>query len=60
MSSLLKVSNKIDNTLGNSGQKITQKEPKMTVSVGTKTFENLKLKNYISDINKTCPLCVPT
>ena len=28
--------------LGSSGQK----QPKMTVSIGTKTFENLKVKNY--------------
>ena len=28
----------------------------MTVSAGTKTFKNLKLKNYKSDIAKTCPL----
>ena len=26
----------------------------MTVSTGTKTFENLKLENYRSDIAKTC------
>ena len=45
--------------LGSSGQKTTQKQPKMTVSTGTKTFENLKLKNYRSDIAKTCSLCVP-
>ena len=31
----------------------------MTVSAGTKTFENLKLENYKSDINKNCPVCVP-
>ena len=36
--------------LGGSGQKTTQKQPKMTVSTGTKTFENVKLKNYRSDI----------
>ena len=31
----------------------------MTVSASTKTFENLKLENYRSDINKTFPVCVP-
>ena len=40
------------NILGSSGQKTTQKHPKMTVSTGTKTFENLKFKNYRSDIAK--------
>ena len=42
-------------------KKPTQKQPKMTVPAGcTKTFENLKLKNYRSDINETCSICVPT
>ena len=58
MSSLVKISNRIDNILGIPGQKITQKQPKMTVSADTKTFENLKLDNYRSNIAKTCPLCV--
>ena len=31
--------------LGSSGQKTTQKQPKMTVSTGTKTFENLNHLN---------------
>ena len=39
--------------LGSSGQKTTQKQPKMTVSAGTKTFKNLKFENYISEINTT-------
>ena len=59
MSSLAKISKNIDNILGSSGQKTTQKQPKITVSVDTKTFENLKLENYRSNIAKTCPLCVP-
>ena len=45
-------SNKIDNILESSGQKTTQKQLKMIVSDGRKTFENLKLENYRSDINK--------
>ena len=45
--------------MGNSGQKATQKQLKMTVSAGTKTFENLKLENYRSDIYETCPVGVP-
>ena len=40
-------------------KKSTQRQPKMTVSAGTKTFENLKVENYRSDIAKICPLCVP-
>ena len=59
MSSLVKISNKIGNILGSTGQKNTQKQPKMTVSASTKTFANLKLENYRSDINETCPVCVP-
>ena len=58
MLSLVKISNKID-ILGNPGQKITQKQPKVTVSAGTKSFENLKLENHRSDIAKTCLLHVP-
>ena len=45
MSSLVKILNKIYNILGSPVQKTTQKQPKMTVSAGTKTFEKLKLKN---------------
>ena len=58
MSSLVKTPNKIDNILGSSGKKTTPKRPKMVVSTGTKTFENLKLKNYISDIVKTQELYI--
>ena len=47
-------SNKTGNILGSSGQKITQKQLKMIVSPGRKVFENLKLQNYISNINKYC------
>ena len=52
-------SNKTGNILGSSGQKITQKQLKMIVSPGRKVFENLKLQNYISDINKYCQVCIP-
>ena len=48
MSSLFKISNKIDNILGSPGQKTTQKQPEMTVSAGTKIFENLKLEDHRS------------
>ena len=56
LSSLVKI---LDNILVNSGHKTTLKLPKMTVSAGLKTFENLKLNNYRSNITKTCPVCVP-
>ena len=59
MSTLVNILNKID-ILGSSGQKTTKEQPKRTVSAGTKTFENLKLKNCRSDIAKACSLCVPT
>ena len=59
MSSLLKILNKIDIILGSTGQKTTQKQPKMTVSAGKKTFENLRLENYRFDIAKTYSLYVP-
>ena len=59
MLSLVNFSNKIDNILESSGQKTTQKQPKMTVSARTKIFENLKLENHRSNINKTYPICVP-
>ena len=58
MSSLVKISNKID-ILGSSAQKTTKEQPKMAVFAGTKTFENLKLKDCLSDIAKTCSLYVP-
>ena len=32
----------------------------MTISAGPKTFKNLKLKNYRSDINETSTLCLST
>ena len=57
MSSPVKNSTKVDKILI-SGQKITQKQPKMTVSTGIKTFEILKLENYRSDVGKTCTPCV--
>ena len=56
MSSLAKISNKIDNILGSSGQKNTQKQPKITVSANTKTL--LKPKNYRSDIIEAYPAWV--
>ena len=48
----------MDNISKSSGQKTTQKQPKMTVSAATQLFENLKLENYRSNIKKTFPVCV--
>ena len=59
MSSLVKISNKINIILWSPGKKTILKQPKMTVSADTKTFENLKLENHRSNIAKTYPLCVP-
>ena len=52
-------SNKIDNILGSSGQRTTQKQLKMIVSAGRKAFENLKLENYIFDVNKNYQVGIP-
>ena len=57
MPSMIKISNKL--TTFWEVLKFATKQPKMTVSAGTKTFENLKLENYRSNINKTCPVYVP-
>ena len=56
---LLVITAKFKMLLGISDQKSTQKQPKMTVSTNTKTFENLNLENYRSHISKTCSVCVP-
>ena len=58
MSSLVKISNKID-ILGSSDQKTTKEQPKIAVFAGSKTFENLKLKDCLSDIAETYSLYVP-
>ena len=50
---------KMQADFGQSSQKPTHKQPKMTISASTKTFENLKLENYRFRISKTCPVCVP-
>ena len=44
----------------NSNQKPTQKQPEMTVSAGSKKYENSELENYRSKINKTCLVSAPT
>ena len=52
-------SNKIDNILGSSGQRTTQKQLKMIVSADRKAFENLKLENYIFNVNKNYQVGIP-
>ena len=59
MSSLVKIWNKIDNILESITLKNTQKQSKITASAIMKTFEDLKLQNYRSDINETFLVCVP-
>ena len=44
---------------GVQAQKPPKKQPKRTVSVVTKRFDNRKLGNYKSHINEICPIYVP-
>ena len=55
ITSLVKISNKFDNISVGHVQKTTQKQPKIVLSAGIKTFEILKLENYKSDINEIWP-----
>ena len=53
--SLIKISNKFDHISVGCVQKTVQKQPKIVLSAGMKTFEISKLENYKSDINETWP-----
>ena len=53
--SLVKFSNKSDHVSVGYVQKPDQKQPKIVLYAGMKTFEISKLDNYKSDINKTWP-----
>ena len=53
--SMFKISNKFDHISVGYVQETTQKQPKIVLSAGMKTFEISKLENYKSDINKTWP-----
>ena len=55
IASLVKISNKFDHISVGYVQKTAQKQPKIVLSAGMKTFEISKLENYKSDINETCP-----
>ena len=58
IASLAIISNKFDHISVGYVQKAAQKQPKIVLSAGMKTFEILKLKNYKSDINETWPRSV--
>ena len=53
--SLVKISNKFDHISVGYVQKTAQKQPKIVLSAGMKTFEISKLGNYKSNINETWP-----
>ena len=53
IASLVKIPNKFDHVSVGYVQKTAQKQPKIVLSAGMKTFEISKLKNYKSDINET-------
>ena len=53
IASLVKISNKFDHISVGYVQKTPQKQPKIVLSTGMKTFEVLKLKYYKADINET-------
>ena len=53
IASLVKISNKFDHISVGYVQKTTQKQPKIVLSAGMKTFEISKLKNYKSNNNET-------
>ena len=55
IASLVKISNKFDHISVGYVQKTAQKQSKIVLSAGMKTFEISKLENYKSDINETCP-----
>ena len=55
IASLVKISNKFDNISVTYVQKTDQKQPKIVLSAGMKTFQISKLENYKSDINETWP-----
>ena len=55
ITSLVKISNKFDYISVGHVQKTTQKQPKIVLSVGMKTFEISVLENYKLDINETSP-----
>ena len=59
ITSLVKTSNEFDHISMGYIQKTDQKQPKIVLSAGMKTFEISKLVNCKSDINETCPRHAP-
>ena len=53
IASLVKISNKFDHISVGYVQKTAQKQPKIVLSAGMKTFEISKLNNNKLDINET-------
>ena len=60
IASLVNIPNKFDHISEGYVQKTGQKQPKIVLSAGMKTFEISKIKNYRSDINETWPRYVST
>ena len=59
IASLVKVSNEFDHISVGYVQKTYQKQLKIVLSAGMKTFKISKLVNFKSGINETCPRYVP-
>ena len=53
--SLVKISNKFEHISVGYVQQTAQKQPKIVLSAGMKTFEISKLENYKSGTNETWP-----
>ena len=59
IASLVKVSNEFDHISVGYVQKTNQKQPKIVLFAGMKTFKISKLMNFKSGINETCPRYAP-
>ena len=59
IASLVKISNEFDHILVGYVQKTDQKQPKIVLSAGMKTFEISKLVNCKSDVKVTCSRYAP-
>ena len=59
IASLVKTSNEFDHISLGYIQKTDQKQPKIVLSAGMKTFEISKLVNCKSDISETCSRYAP-
>ena len=59
IASLVKISNEFDHISVGYVQKTDQKQPKIVLSTGMKTFEISKLVSCKSDADETCPRCAP-